>query len=67
MYFDTLRGSQSTLALNLPDAQVVAQYGTDAPWPQYAPGFAVVDYNFDSAAYNPNIDGAEYIYMAIAQ
>jgi hypothetical protein len=66
MYFDTLRGSQSTLALNLTDAQVVAQYGTDAPWPQYAPGFAVVGYNFDSAAYNPNIDGAEYIYMAIA-
>ena len=66
MYFDTLRGSQSTLALNLTDAQVVAQYGTDAPWPQYAPGFAVVGYNFDSAAYDPNIDGAEYIYMAIA-
>ena len=66
IFFDTLRGSQSTLSLNTNNAEVLAQYGTDAPWPLYPQGFAVVDYNFDTELHNPNISGAEYIYMAIA-
>jgi hypothetical protein len=66
IFFDTIRGSQSTLSLNTTNAEVLAQYGTDAPWPLYPKGFAVVDYNFDADLYNPNIKGATYIYMAIA-
>jgi hypothetical protein len=66
IFFDTIRGSQSTLSLNTTNAEVLAQYGTDAPWPLYPKGFAVVDYNFDSDLHNPNIKDVEYIYMAIA-
>ena len=61
LYFDTLRGKDQTLALNTTDAQKFGEV-----WPPYAPGFQANETSAHGDDWNPNVDGAEYIYMAIA-
>jgi hypothetical protein len=61
MYWDALRGITSTLSLNTTDAA-----GYDNRYYQWPKGFKVNSLDSDGTYWNPSIDGAEYIYMAIA-
>ena len=61
MYWDALRGVSSTLTLNKNDAA-----GYSNRYYQWPKGFKVNSYDLDGDEWNSSIDGAEYIYMAIA-
>jgi hypothetical protein len=61
MYWDALRGITSTLSLNTTDAA-----GYDNRYYQWPKGFKVNSLDSDGDEWNPSIDSAEYIYMAIA-
>jgi hypothetical protein len=60
MYTDFPGGLNRTLALNTTDAQKDKRFS-------YTSGaFTVLPVTTDGDTWNPSIDGAEYIYMAIA-
>jgi hypothetical protein len=61
MFWDSARGVSSTLSLNKTDAA-----GYENRYYQWPKGFKVNSYDLDGEEWNPGIDGAEYIYMAIA-
>jgi hypothetical protein len=61
MYWDTLRGQNSTLRLDSVSSQKSGNV-----WSSYAQGFQVNDYSTNGRLFNPNSQNAEYIYMAIA-
>ena len=61
LYFDSLRGKAQTLALNTTDPSKSGE-----AWTPYAPGFQANVLYAHGDNWNPNVNGAEYIYMAIA-
>ncbi len=66
MYFDALRGSGISLGFPLALNNADAQLTTGQICFTIPSGFRVKNYEVNGDIWNTNIDGAEYIYMAIA-